>query len=211
MVSGSERAVAHAGMDDPFVYYEGKHVVEIKRDMELAIVKGSAITGDTDTANQMNGFFNFLSTNKTTMTSVTMTETVFNDLLQATWGNTSQFPTEVYVPARLKRTISQYATKTTVNVDAEAKKQILTTNQYDSDFGLLTIFLHRNLASGYSMCDLLVIDPNWFATGWLRPLKREVLSRDGDRDRYQMVAEFTTLFRNEKAGMCAAGVQAYIA
>jgi hypothetical protein len=209
-VSDRQRAVEHAGLEDPFVYYEGKHVVEIKRDMELALVKGSAATGTTGTANQMGGFMNVISTNKTSMSSVTLTEGVFNDLLELTWGNTAVMPTEVYVGPKLKRTISLYATKVTPFLDAEDKKQVLTTTRYESDFGIVSIDLHRDLRNTASFCEMLVIDPNWFATGWLQPLRREVLPRDGKRDRYQISGEFTLLYRNEKAGLAVDGAQPYI-
>lgn len=209
-VSDRQRAVDHAGMEDPFVYYEGKHVVEIKRDMELALVKGSAATGTTDTANQMGGFMNVISTNKTSISAVTMTETVFNNLLELTWGNTAVMPTEVYVGPKLKRTISLYATKVTPFLDADDKKQVLTTTRYESDFGIVSVDLHRDLQNNASSCEMLVIDPNWFATGWLQPLRREVLPRDGKRDRYQISGEFTLLYRNEKAGLAVTDAQPYI-
>jgi hypothetical protein len=210
-VSDRQRAVEHAGFDDPFVYYEGKHVVEIKRDMELAIVKGSAATGDTDTANQMNGFLNFLSTNNTDQSGVTLTEKIFNDVLELVWGNTAMFPNEVYVGPQLKRTISIYSTKVTPFVQAAERRQILTTSMYESDFGTLSVNLHRDLASAAAGAnEMLVIDPNWFATGWLQPLRREILARDGKRDRYQISAELTVLFRNEKAGACVTNCRPYI-
>ncbi len=209
-VSDRQRASDHAGMDDPFVYYEGKHLVEIKRDMELALVKGSAATGTTDTANQMGGFVNVISTNKTSQSSVTLTETIFNDLLELTWGNTAVMPTEVYAGPKLKRTISLYATKVTPFLAAEGRQQILTTTRYESDFGVVTTDLHRDLTNNASFCELLVIDPNWFATGWLQPMRREVLARDGKRTRYQISGEFTLLYRNEKAGLVAQGCNPYI-
>lgn len=210
-LADTERNVAHLGMDDPLVYYEAKHVVEIKKDMEKALVRGSAITGDTDTACRLGGFLNVLSTNKTAMSAVTMTEEVFNDILEMVWGNTSMMPNEVYVGAKLKRTISMYNTNVTRNIDAVSKAQILTVSNYDSDFGPLRIFLHRELTSNNSANEMLVIDPNWFATGWLQPLRRETLPRDGLRQRYQMSAEATLFYRNEKAGAAISGLSKYLA
>jgi hypothetical protein len=212
MISDRARSVARAGMADPFVYYEGKHIVELKRDMEIAILKGSAATGTTDTANQMNGFLNFLSTNKTDLSGVTLTETVFTDVLELTWGNTAMMPNEVYVGPKLKRTISQYSTKVTRFLDAKEQTQVLTTDSYASDFGPINHNLHRDLLStaADTANELLLIDPNWFATGWLQPLRREVLSRDGKRDRYQISAEFTVLYRNEKAGAAVTNCRPYI-
>lgn len=214
MIADRARAVARAGMADPVVYYEGKHVVEIKRDMELAIVKGSAVTGTTNSANQMNGFLNFLSTNNTVLSGVTLTEEVFNDVLEMTWGNTAMMPNEVFVGPKLRRTISLYSTNVTRYEDAAAKRQILTTGTYDSDFGQVHHNLHRDLlsaaASANTANELLLIDPNWFATGWLQPFRREVMPRDGKRDRYQMSAELTVLFRNEAAGACVTNCRPYI-
>jgi hypothetical protein len=201
----------HAGMSDPVAYYEGKDLIELKKDMELALVKGSAATGDTDTANQMNGFFNVLSTNKTSSSSITLTESVFNNLLELTWGNTDVMPTDVYLGPKLKRTISGYSTDVTRNLDAKEKLQSLTVNQYDSDFGAVNIHLHRDINSTNSACDLLCIDPRYFATGWLQPPRREMLPRDGKRVRYQLSGEFTLLYGNEKAGMAAEHFNPYIA
>ena len=123
-ISDRQMKTVHAGMGDPVSYYEGKKVIEIKKDIELALVKGSAITGTTGTASQLGGFMNVLSTNKTSCSSVTLTESVFGDLLELTWGNTDAQPTDVYVGPKLKRTISGYNTNVTRNIDAEQKKQV---------------------------------------------------------------------------------------
>lgn len=212
MVSDRQREVAHAGMDDPFTYHEAKKLIVLKKDMELALVKGSAATGTTDTASQLGGFMNVISTNKTSISGITLTESVFTDLLELVWTNSEVQPNEVYVGPKLKRTISNYSTRVTPFIEAESKKQILTVSQYESDFGNLRIFLHRDLTSSAaaSTNELLCIDPNWFASGWLQPLRREVLSRDGKRDRFQLSGEFTLLYRNEAAAMAATEVQHYI-
>lgn len=209
-VTDRERAVLHAGMDDPFAYYELKSVVEIKKDMELAIVKGSAATGTTGTASRVGGFMNVLSSNKTSMSGVTLTETVFGDILELIWGNTAVYPNQVFCGPKLKRTITLYSTKVTPFIDAESRKQVLTTTQYESDFGTLDINLHRDLTNTANLCELLIVDPNWFATGWLQPLRREVLARAGKSTRFQISAELTLLYRNEKAGGALTQCQYYI-
>lgn len=209
-ISDRSDRTQHAGMDDPVAYYEGKDLIELKKDMELALVKGSAATGTTDTASRMNGFFNVLSTNNTSTSSVTMTEEVFNNLLELTWDSVDKMPTEVYLGPKLKRTISGYTTDVTRNISAEEMKQMLVVNQYTSDFGTVNIHLHRDINSTASACDLIAIDPNYYATGWLQPLKRELLPRDGKRTRYQISAEFTLLYGNEKAGMAAQHLNPYV-
>lgn len=210
-ISDVQRQVAHAGMDDPVTYYEGKKLVEIKKDIELALVKGSAATGTTGTANRMNGFMNCLSTNKTSLSGITFTESIFTNLLQLGWSNSDVQPTEVFVGPNLKRTISNYSTRVTPFIDAQTKKQMVTVSNYESDFGTVTVHLHRDLtSSGSSTNEILIVDPNWFATGWLQSLRREVLPRDGTRINFMLTANLTLLFRNEAAGIAANKVQHYI-
>ena len=210
-ISDVERAVTHAGMDDPVTYFEGKKLVELKKDIELALVKGSAITGTTGTACSMNGFMNCLSTNKTNLSGITFTESIFTNLMQLGWGNSDVHPTDVFVGPQLKRTISNYSTRVTPFIDAQTKKQIVTVSQYESDFGIVNVHLHRNLTSSASSTnEFLCIDPNWFATGWLQTVKREILPRDGIRTNFQMSAHLTLLYRHEAAGIAAALVQAYV-
>lgn len=210
-VSDTQRNVDHAGMDDPLGYYEAKSVVEIKKDIELALIKGSAATGTTNTATRMNGLMNVISTNKTSLSGITFTENIFNNLLQLAWTNTAVMPTDVYVGPRLKRTITGYSTKVTPFISAQDKKQILTITQYESDFGAYRLHLHRELTSAASSVnELVAINPAWFATGWLQPLRREVLSRDGLSYRYQMSCETTLLHRNQRTAIAADLVQDYI-
>ena len=56
----------------------------------------------------------------------------------------------------------------------------------------------------------MILDPNFFETGWLRPLISERLARDGLRDRFQVNAMMTLIFRTAKAGGGATGVVANI-
>jgi len=210
-VSDRESRVSHAGMADPLAYYEGKKVIEIKKDMELALLTGAAASGTTNVASAMNGFMNVITTNATDLSSVTMTENIFADLLELTWTNTDAQPTDVYVGPKLKRTISGYNTNVTRNVDANAQKQVNTISTYESDFGTVTVQLHRNMVNSAESCSLLCIDPRYFATGWLQPLRRELLPRDGKRSRYQVSGEFTLVYGNEKAGLAVKGAGPYIA
>ncbi len=211
-VTDRNREVTHAG-GDPFVYQESKRIVEMKRDMELAIVKGSIATGTTGTATRLGGIMNVASTCKTASSGTTLTEKVFNDLLELVWTNSAVVPYEIYCGPKLKRTVSLYNTKTATNENADAKTKTLTVDVYRSDFGNVRTFLHRNMQSHgtTSVNEFCCIDPNWLATGWLKPLKREVLSRDGTRDRFQLSADFTVLYRNEKTLLVGQSYMPYIA
>lgn len=211
MVSDTQRQVAHAGMADPVAYYEAKDIIELKKDIELALVRGSAVTGTTNTARQMNGILNIVSTNKTSISGITFTEKVFNDLIQLTWDVTREMPTEVYCSPYVRRTISLYSTKVTPFIPAERKEQIVATDTYVNDFGTFRALLHRELNNGFSSVnELFAIRPEHLATGWLQPLKQEILSRDGLRVRWQISCDLTLLYRTEKAFMAADKVFPYV-
>lgn len=197
-IADRDLAVLHAGMEDVMAYQEFKQLVSIKKDIELALVRGTAATGTTSTATRMNGFQTVISTNKSDISGVTLTEKVFIDFLELCYNNSDVLPTECYVGPKLKRTISLYTTKITHNRDANDKVQGFVVNTYDSDFGPVNVFFHRDLpASGTGNHDALLVDPNWFATGWLQPLRREVMPRGGKNEKFQISAELTLLYRNE--------------
>jgi hypothetical protein len=211
-ITDVERYVEHAGMDDPLGYYEVKDIVEIKKDIELLLVKGSAITGDTDTACQANGLLNAISTNNTELSGATLTETIFNNILQLTWGNTARMPYQVYCNPKVKRSISGFTTNVTRNIDAAEMRQINTVSFYDSDFVQgMEIRMHRDLTDGDDTGQMVMIDPTYLASGWLNPLKSEMLARDGLRDRYQLSGHLTLLFNNEKAFAAATQIQYNVA
>ncbi len=203
-VSDTERQVEHAGFDDALSYAEQKAFLSMRNDMEHALHRGSAATGATSAARQFAGLLNVITTNTTDGSGLTMTESVFNDMLELIWQTGEINPTEVYVNSRLKRTISGYTTNVTRNIDAADKRQIQATDFYDSDFGTLRMYLSRDQlrsatvgAKGNSIC---VIDPMYFRTGWLQTARREILPRDGLRDRFQMSASMCLMARTEKAG-----------
>lgn len=204
-VSDTQRFVDHKGFGDAFLYQENKAVQEIMNDIEHTLHRGSSATGATDASRQFGGFLNILTTNFTDSSGTTLTEEVFTNLMQLFYDNGVDVrPSVAFVNSWLKRTISQYSTNITRNIDAAAKMQILTIEEHQSDFGVIRIFLSRdqlkstlNTESGNS---LVLIDPSFFETAWLAPLQSEVLSRDGTRTRFQIQANMTLIFRTEKAG-----------
>lgn len=240
VVSDRERQVDHAGFDDPFTYAENKALLVLKGDVEHALHQGSAATGATNAYSQIGGMLNLLSTNFTNMvaagadsnwTGVTLTESIFNDILELVYNNGAVQPTEVYCGPKIKRTISGFNTKTTFNLNAAEKRQVLATDWYVSDFGDLKVFLARDqaktsgkLSSGdhttyisqtgaiptTSDNSFIVLDPKYFMTGWLQQVRRETLPRDGLRDRFQMSAALCLIAKSEKAGGGARGLSANI-
>lgn len=208
-ISDKQRAVAHAGFADPKTYAEFKALMGLKLDIEHALHRGSAVSGAAGVAPQFNGLLNSNLLSFTLMTgpNQTLTETIFNDILELIYQSGTARPAEVFCNSRVKRAISAFSTRNTFQVAAADRRQILTTDIYESDFGVSRVFLSREQlrggvgSSANPFVDSWVaIDPQYFVKGWLSPVRQEDLPRDGLRDRFQLSAELTLICRNRAAG-----------
>lgn len=147
-VSSTERWVKGAGIDDQFQYQKQKALMEIATDIEHAFVRGSRASGNASTARRMGGALNFITTNATTVVSETkLTESFFNGLGELIYDQGGR-PDEVYVGARLKRIISSFTAGLTKNISADDQRLVLSVDVYESDFGLMKIFLSRDQLTG---------------------------------------------------------------
>jgi hypothetical protein len=212
-VSGRQRSVTHAGMADPMAYQELKNTKEFRTDIELALHRGSAVTGDSDTAAQTAGFLNAASTNNTSSSGTTLTESVFNDLLQLAYSYNMNLR-EVYCNMFLKRTINGYTTDTTRFISADARRQVDIVDAYESEIGILALFKSRYQLQSASKTtqgnSFIAIDPDHWKVGWLRAPQTFELGKDGDRDRRMIVGELALLPMHETAAVVGQGYVPYL-
>lgn len=217
-VSDEQRIVSHIN-GDPFSYQVAKRLTELMNDVEHALHRGSAVTGATNAARQFQGLLNIFGGQSGDLTftdssGTTLTEQKFVDLLQAFADNDlGVVPSQCYVNSWMKRTISEYSTKITRNIDASSKMQMLIVERHTSDFGDVDILYSRDqlkttmTESGHSLC---FVDPSMFKVGWARYPRVEQLARDGLRDRFQINAHCTLLYDHEKGGGGGTGYVPYI-
>jgi len=218
-VSDEQRNVGHYN-DDPYTYQVRKKLEEMLNDIEHAMHRGSAATGATDAPRQFNGLLNIFAnqTGTATYTSssgTTFTEEVLVDLLQVFRDQSLDvLPSQAYVASYLKRTISEFSTRITRNVDAAARRQELIIERHTSDFGDLDVMYSEDQlnAAGKTLSgnSIAFVDPQYFQAGWLKAPTVEALPRDGLRDRFQMNAHATLVFKNEKGGGGGEGFVGYI-
>lgn len=219
-VSDEQRLVSHYGMSDPFTYQGQKKMQELLNDIEHALHRGSAATGATSATRQFSGFLNLVdsTTADATFTSssgTTFTEQVLVDLLQVFRDKKFNVrPTVAFVSSFLKRTISEFSTRITRNVNASEKLQILQVERHSSDFGDLdVVYSEDQLKSATKTTQgnsIIFMDPTHLTVGYLRRPTVEQLPRDGFRSRFQMNAQCTLIFRTQKAVGGGAGFVAYL-
>lgn len=185
----------------------------MKTDIELALHRGSAVSGNTNVAPQFKGFLNLLSSNFTSSSGTTLTERVFNDILTLSY----RFPVnlrEVYSNMLVKRTINGFTTNTTRFIPTQDRRQVNIVDVYESEVGVLALFKSRyqiqnTSESGSLNNSWIAIDPDYFQIGWLRPVQELELGLDGDRQRRMLVGECTLIARTEKAGAGGTGFVSY--
>ena len=202
-VSDRQRNVTHAGTGDMLTYQERKLFLAHRNDIEHALHRGSAASGTTNVAPQLNGLLNHSSTLLSDHSGVTLTETVFNDILQRSFDFMVNL-TQAYVGPLLKRTISGYTTNVTRNIDADRRRQILAIDNYDSDFGPVEVVKSRDQINAATKTTdtantILIVDPELMQTGWLQRTRSERLARGGIRDSFQISSELTLIVRAPQA------------
>lgn len=213
-VSGRNQAVNHAGFSSMLSYQEVKKTRELKTDVELALHRGSAVTGTTDSASQLAGMLNVASTYNTSSSGTTLTESVFNNLITLSYATPVNLR-EVYCNMLVKRTINGYTTNTQRFIPSGDRRQVDLVEVYESEVGVLGIFKSRYQLEAASSAvfgnSFLCIDPDFFQTGWLRPFNGHTLGKDGDRERRMIVGELTLIPRAEEAAVVGTDYVANIA
>lgn len=201
-VAGRQLAVRHAGMASMLSYQEMKNAKELKLDLELALHRGSAVSGNTNVAPNFLGFLNIPAPNSTNVSGATLTENLFNRLLERSFSFNANVR-EVYVNVWLKRTMNGFSTNVTRYIPAGEKRMVNPIEVYDSEFGPMALIKSRYQLQGANptnaLCSMIAIDPDYFQVGWLRPISTDELGKDGDRRRMMMVGEATLIRRSEAA------------
>lgn len=202
-ISDTQEAVDAAGRPTEIGYQTQKHLKELARDIEYALVINSAsASGASAVARQMNGMVGFISTNNETGSATgneALIEAMLNDNLQTIWA-AGGMPSTVLCGAAQKRVISAFTTNTR-EVSADEKKLTSAVDVYQSDFGTIQVRLHHQINTTLSAAapDTMLIlgDMGLWKKAYLRPVKREELARTGSSRRFMIEAELTLESRQE--------------
>ena len=194
-VSNTEQRVAHYGMSDPYTYQLKKKLVETARDIEKALVAGTTASGSSGVARRLNGAIALITTNKTARNSGTsLSETEFNDILQGIYDSGTDISVDkAFTGAALKRVISGYTAGSTKFTQAEGNKLYNTFSVYESDFGVVTVYLEREVPTTAGNKGILLVDSSKWRVAYLtdgRP-QHIPLATIGSAKRGMLEAELT--------------------
>lgn len=198
-ISGTSQATARHAISDLVSDQMEQKMIMWKTDAEHALLRGSDASGNaSDTARRMNGLLNAVSTNTTSVSGVTITETLFNDLLQDVWDAGGK-PRDVLCHGYLKRRISSFVGNATKNFDQGEKRVTNVIGIYDSDFSTVAVQTSRDMPNTAGLHTIACIDRDLFAKAWLRPVVSKRVAETADSIDLVVLGELTLEFGNEAA------------
>jgi hypothetical protein len=215
-VTGTQRAVEHAGRDDEMAYQEMLKGLELKRDME-AILCGTnqaKAAGNDSTARTSASVLSWIKTNtskgaggadpaaalganiRTDGTQRIFTEQNLKTVLQSVW-NAGGKPDIVMTGGFNKQVFSTFTGRSSPIEDAKAKKITAAVDAYESDFGTLRLAPNRFMRPR----DVLALQMDMWAVAYLngRRFVSFPLAKTGDSDWKEILSEYTLVARNEKS------------
>lgn len=200
-VSNTEKRVSHYGMGDPYQYQLKKKMIELARDIEKALVAGTRASGDSGVARRLSGAIALITTNKTTRNSGTsLSETEFNDILQGIYDNGTDISVDkAFTGASLKRAISAYTAGSTKFTDADGKKLYNTVSVYESDFGVVSVHLEREVPTTAGNKAILAVDSSKWRVAYLTDGRPQHIPQgnNGSAKQGLLETELTLEARNE--------------
>lgn len=220
-VSGTQRAVDSAGRADEYSYQLAKRGRELKRDMEFALTQNQASSaGGAGTGRTLASLESWLATNKTSVgtgtaqttpgfssgtvvaptdstVQGTFTKASLDDVVQKCWTEGGD-PKIVMVGPFNRTQVSTFTGISTLETSAEASGDVTlmgAVDFYKSNFGTLKVVPNRFQRDRTA----LVLDMEFLGVAFLRNMETTPLSKTGDSDRAQLIAEYTLVVKNEAA------------
>ena len=216
IVSGTLESVTKAGRNNELAYQISKASKELKRDMESSLTaNNSPVVGDDSTARELAGLAGWIQANndagaggangqvssadvpgtaRTDGTQRAFTESQLKSVIKKCWDEGGD-PSMIMVGSFNKQVLSGFTGGSTRFDPAENKRLVAAVDVYESDFGSMTVVPNRFQRAR----DVFVLQPDMFATAFLRDFQLMDLAKTGDATKQALLAEYTLVSRNEKA------------
>ena len=208
-------AVDTAGRADELAYQVAKRGKELKRDIEAVLLDNNArVAGNSSTAPETAGLPAWLTTNtnfnatggadptgdgtdaRTDGTQRAFTEAMVKDVMQKAW--TAGGSPSILMTGPYNKTVASGFTgiaETRVAGSDSPTTIIGAADIYVSDFGNLSMVPNRFQRER----DAFILDPEYAAVCYLRPITLVELAKTGDAEKRMLITEFGLKVENEAA------------
>tara|TARA_B100001248_G_scaffold66178_3_gene46401 strand:+ start:11867 stop:12823 length:957 start_codon:yes stop_codon:yes gene_type:complete len=216
IVSGTLDSVSKAGRNNELAYQISKASKELKRDMESSLTaNNSPVVGNDSTARELAGLTGWIQQNndaasdgangqvsgsdvpgtaRTDGTQRAFTESQLKAVIKKCWDEGGD-PNMIMLGSFNKQVLSGFTGGSTRFDPAENKRLVAAVDVYESDFGAMTVVPNRFQRAR----DVFVLQPDMFATAFLRDFQLMDLAKTGDATKQALLAEYTLVSKNEKA------------
>lgn len=199
-VSETQRAVDPAGMEDEYAFRVQVALKEIGRDIEKALINGTANSGATGTGRRLKGILAFITDNISTGTgqaasaasSRSLSETELNGLLQDIYSDGGS-PDWLLGSFRQKRAVAELASSNRRYVDGQ-KTFTSAVDVYESPFGMLRVDGDSQMPAD----TLCALSKDMWAVAQLRPVKKIDTALTADAKNGALIGELTLEGRADK-------------
>jgi hypothetical protein len=213
-VTGTQRAVNPAGIDDMLAYQMSLKSLVLRKDMEAILLGNTGLNaGNTTTARTLRSMNSWIegngsragtgadataetaaATDATSGALVTFTETLLKDAIKDAFDDGGS-PDLVLVGSANKQIFSGFAGRAASQVMIAKDVVLGAASLYASDFGDLKVVPNRTQRSR----DVWVIDTSKVAVAYLRAFEPQELGRVGDAVTRDIISEYTLENRAPKA------------
>lgn len=205
-VTGTQRAVNPAGIDDMMAYQMSKKSLELRKDMEgIMLGNQGQNAGNTTTARTLRSFNAWISGNgsrgangadSTAATAAatdgtagdlrTFTEDMLKDAIKDAYDDGGE-PTIALVGTFNKQKFSTFTGRSTARENVSVGRVQGAASIYASDFGDIKVIPNRTQRGR----DVFLVDPTKVAVAGLRMFEPQELGRVGDAVTRDLISEYT--------------------
>lgn len=213
-VTGTQRAVNPAGIEDMMAYQMSKKSLALRKDMEAIILGNTGqAAGNTTTARTLRSFNAWISGNgsrgtsgadSTAVTAAatdatagdirTITETLLKDAVKDAFDDGGE-PTLLLVGSYSKQVVSGFAGRTVSQTMISNNTILGAASLYASDFGDIKVVPNRTQRGR----DAFLVDTSKVAVAGLRMFEPQEIGRVGDAVTRDLISEYTLEMRHPDA------------
>lgn len=213
-VTGTQRAVNPAGIDDMMAYQMSKKSLALRKDMESILLGNQGqVAGDTTTARKLRSFNAWISGNgsrgaagadSTAATAAatdgtagdlrTLTETMLRDAIKDAYDDGGE-PTLLLVGSFNKQIVSGFTGRASQQTIVANKTILGAASLYSSDFGDIKVMPNRTQRGR----DAFLVDTDKVAVAGLRMFEPQEIGRVGDAVTRDLISEYTLEMRHADA------------
>jgi hypothetical protein len=207
-VTGTERAVNVGLPGDPMDYQKTKALGILKNKIEFKLLRGTQISGASGTATGMNGILGVISTNLSKFASgfVSLSAQQLEVLHKKSWDAVgASYVADTLICTMLhKIKIAGFSQRVTLNSNnTDAAYHNIT--MYDTASGTLTIVPHKDMPTAQGSVNIVLLNKSMFKVAYLRKPAYMEISKVGDADRGQYLAEATLESLAQRASVQESG------